>query len=87
MENGGKRRKKKSRNTHKQELNCRLGNREWLFLVLQYDRDHLFPCMAIKEQKVGSSHRGTVETTLTSIHEEVGLIPGFAQWVGDLALS
>ena len=34
----------------------------------------------------GSSHRGTVETNLTSIHEDVGLIPGLAQRVKDPAL-
>ena len=29
---------------------------------------------------------GTAETNLTGIHEGVGLIPGIAQWVKDLAL-
>ena len=33
-----------------------------------------------------SSHCGTVEMNPNSIQENAGLIPGFAQWVGDLAL-
>ena len=36
--------------------------------------------------KQRSSHPGAAETNSTSNHEVVGLIPGLAQWVKDLAL-
>ena len=39
-----------------------------------------------KNCKFGSSHGGSVEMNLTSIHEDEGSIPGLAQWVTDPAL-
>jgi len=39
-----------------------------------------------EKKKKRSSHCGTVEMNLTRNHEVVGLIPGLAQWVKDLAL-
>ena len=40
----------------------------------------------IKKSINKSSHCAAVEMNLTSIHEDVDLIPGLSQWVSDLAL-
>ena len=55
------------------KLDDHLGREQWLILLFKNIEDR-------------SSYCGTVEMNLTSIHEDSGLIPGLAQWVGDTAL-
>ena len=43
-------------------------------------------CDILKTTDLWSSHYGSVETNLTSIHEGTGLIPGLTQWVKDPVL-
>ena len=43
-------------------------------------------CIFNKIVKYQSSCCGAGETNLAIIHEDVGSIPGLAQWVGDLVL-
>ena len=53
-----------------------------LFIILQLE----LPVVGSIEKCSRSSHCGLAETDLTSIHEDAGLIPSFAQWVKDPAL-
>ena len=39
-----------------------------------------------KKKRYRSSHCGSTETNLTSIHEDASSIPGLAQWVRDMVL-
>ena len=57
--------------------------RLWDLLVLSKQLSLFFKQ---KNLYVGSSSHGSVETNLTSIHEDAGFIPGLTQWVKDLAL-
>ena len=55
------------------------------FVALLYTNDELSE-REIKRTITGSYHCGSAETNPSSIHEDVGLIPGLAQWVRHLAL-
>jgi len=45
-------------------------------------------CWKVPLEKIflGSSHHGSAEMNLTSIHEDAVLIPGLTQWVKDPGL-
>ena len=47
---------------------------------------HLWWVITIKKHHIWSSHLGSAETNLTSIHEDPGSIPGLTQWVEDPVL-
>ena len=57
----------------------REGWAEWVKEIKRYK-------LSLENKSWGSSHCCAVETNLTSIHEDMGSIPGLTQWVRDLAL-
>ena len=58
------------------------GSRRWHIL----GTSSCFGCSGRKKKELGSSHCGSAERNLTSIHDDVGPIPGPAQWVKDPVL-
>ena len=58
------------------------GSRRWHIL----GTSSCFGCSGRKKKELGSSHCGSAERNLTSIHDDVGPIPGPAHWVKDPVL-
>ena len=46
---------------------------------LPFLKTYFINCHLQEQKNHGSSHHGSVQTNLTSIHEDAGLIPGLAQ--------
>ena len=46
---------------------------------------YIYTYIILKTLHIRSSHRGSVVTNPTSIHKDMGSIPGLAQWVKDSA--
>ena len=56
-------------------------NKIMLFVETWVELEIVILSEVSQSEKDSSSHRGLVETNLTSIHEHAGSIPGLAQWV------
>ena len=67
-------------------MGCRAGSVPTTVLNLHYASDLTSAGPSWIKKGRGEFPGGLVERTLTTIHEDVGLIPGLACWVGDPAL-
>ena len=57
------------------------------YIIIEVVKTAINKTLKEKRKRGRSSHHGSVEMNLTSIHEDTDLIPGLTQWVKDLALS
>ena len=91
---GGKGGKKKSKRNLKKKKNSRTLCQKLVKKIKPHqkkkkkkrDLKFLVCVLKIKEKTSRSFCCGSSVTNLTSIHEDMGSIPGLAQWVGDPAL-
>ena len=63
-----------------------LGKSFLLPIKWEVELDDLKDTTHLKKLIIESSHRGSAEMNLTSIHENAGSIPGLTQWVKDPTL-
>ena len=64
----------------------RLGATSVLWILTYISKDESSQRKLPKKGAIQSFHCGSAVMNPTSIHEDAGLIPGFAQWVKDLVL-
>ena len=55
----------------------------WIKFLHHYQQQTCALVARLKKSKSRSSHSGSAVTKLTSIHEDLGSIPGLVQWAKD----
>ena len=65
---------------------CKPTTVEKIKIIINEKKKRKYISKALRMLKLWSSHHSTAIMKPISKHEDVGLIPGLAQWVKDLAL-